>query len=140
MKKGGILNQALMSEITGLGHGDVIMICDASSPAPGDVKRIDLALVKGIPGFRDCLEAVLSEMIVEAVAVPAPMETANPETFRYIMSRFVNQKKEVIPNDEFKARARNARFVLRSGDLTPYSNILLTSASGAQGYFDGFEL
>jgi D-ribose pyranase len=70
MKKIGILNQPLSAVIAGLGHNDMLVIADAGLPIPPETERIDLALVPGVPGFLQTVEAVLLEMQVEKVIVP----------------------------------------------------------------------
>jgi D-ribose pyranase len=51
--------------IANLGHTDKIVIADCGLPIPPNIKKIDLALMWGIPGFIDTLKTVLSEMHVE---------------------------------------------------------------------------
>ena len=49
MKKIGLLNQPLSEVIAGLGHTDTLVIADAGLPIPAQTRRIDLALVEGVP-------------------------------------------------------------------------------------------
>ena len=68
MKKTGILNANLSYLIAALGHKDLVMIGDAGMPIPAGVEIVDLALMKGVPTFKQTLEAVLKEMEVEYAA------------------------------------------------------------------------
>lgn len=51
MKKTPLLNTALSEVIAGLGHKDMVLIGDAGMPIPEGPRRIDLALMRGEPGF-----------------------------------------------------------------------------------------
>ena len=65
MKKGTLLNSELSSVIARMGHTDTLTIGDCGLPIRGQAQRVDLALIKGIPGFLDTLDAVLAELCVE---------------------------------------------------------------------------
>ena len=51
MKKIGILNQDISCVVAGMGHNDMLVIGDAGLPIPDGVRRIDLAVKQGVPGF-----------------------------------------------------------------------------------------
>ena len=67
MKKSRLLNSELSYEIAKIGHTAHITLCDAGLPIPQSVKRIDLAVEAGLPGFIQVLDPVLSEMQVEEI-------------------------------------------------------------------------
>ena len=140
MKKSGILNQQLMTAITGLGHTDSFLLCDAGFAISTGIQRIDLALTEGIPSFTDCLKAILTEVVIEEIAVAKQMEQYNPASFTYVMNTFQNQKKLIIDQSDFLQNAKCVKFVVRSGELTPYANILLTAASGVEQFKRGLTL
>lgn len=60
MKKAGIINSDISKVLADLGHMDQICIADAGLPVPNEVKKIDLALERGLPSFMDVLRIVLS--------------------------------------------------------------------------------
>ena len=64
MKKSRLLNSELSYEIAKIGHTAHITLCDAGLPIPQSVKRIDLAVEAGLPGFINVLDPVLSEIQV----------------------------------------------------------------------------
>lgn len=49
MKKTALLNRDVSEVIASLGHTDMLVICDAGFPVPGDVQRIDLAVAASLP-------------------------------------------------------------------------------------------
>ncbi len=140
MKKTGILNPELMHALTSLGHTDRFIICDAGFPIPHHIKRIDLTLTAGIPSFMDCIKGVLSEIIVEEIALSKEMREVNPETHDAVCKLFQNQKRVYLDQSDLLKETQNVSFIIRSAEFAPYSNILLTSASGVEKYYRGFEI
>lgn len=127
MKKIGILNKEISDTIAGLGHTDTIVIGDAGLPIPDSTRRIDLAVKKGVPGFFDVLETVLTEMQVQKATVAVEMETVSPEAFERVKNLFDNIEIVKITHDELKKRTATAKAVIRTGEFTPYANIILES-------------
>ncbi len=127
MKKIGLLNQPLSTAISGMGHTDTLVICDAGLPIPFRPRRIDLALVPGIPSFLDTLEAVLSEMEVERAIVAAEMAEASPDLLADLRDLLGEIPIEMISHKDFKGQTNGAQAVVRTGECTPYANIILVS-------------
>jgi D-ribose pyranase len=132
MKRGAILHPDLSRVVASLGHGDMLVIADAGLPIPQGIERIDLAFAPGKPPFLDVLEAVLAEMEVERAIVAAEIETVTPEAFsRPLRDRLRSLPKvakrglELVPHEELKRLTRAARAVVRTGEFTPYANVLL---------------
>ena len=138
MKKTGILNAKLMEALTSLGHTDRFIICDAGFPIPKGVESIDLRLVAGVPSFMDCLNAVLSELVVEEITLAREMQMVNPESHDKLRELFKNQKCNYIPQEGLLKASHDVKFILRSAEFAPYSNIMLTSASGVEEYYRDF--
>ena len=129
MKKIGILNQPISSVIAGLGHTDTLVVADAGLPIPQETQRIDLALVEGIPGFLDTLRAVLTEMQVERAIVSEEMLEKSPGVYEAIEKLLRDVPIETVPHSAFKERLRSARAVIRTGEFTPYANIILVAGA-----------
>lgn len=127
MKRGGILNRDVCALIASLGHTDLICIADAGLPIPPGVARVDLALVCGIPTFLETLAAVLADLVVEHAAVAREMRGANPTAYQGVRSALAGISLEEIPHEELKARIAGARAVIRTGECTPFANVLLRS-------------
>lgn len=125
MKKIGILNSQIAKVISELGHTDQIVICDSGLPIPDHVKRIDLALRKGIPSFMDTLETVLMEMEVEKVILAVEMAQTSPALKENIDSVLNEVEQLLISHEEFKVQIQKAKAVIRTGEFTPYANIIL---------------
>jgi D-ribose pyranase len=137
MKKGHILHPALARVIAELGHGDLLVIADAGLPIPQGVERIDLAFAAGQPAFADVLVAVLNEMEVERAILAGEFKTvtaaAMPRFVSGIVETLESQPKiaakglEYLSQDEFKQLTHRARAVVRTGEFTPYANVILVA-------------
>jgi len=127
VKKIGILNQPISSVIAGLGHMDTLVIADAGLPIPPETLRIDLALTEGIPTFLDTLRIVLTEMQVQQVIVAEEMLDASPKVYQAIEEMLGNVPIEIVTHLIFKEQTRSARAVIRTGEFTPYANVILVA-------------
>jgi len=127
MKRTGILNQPLSAAIAGLGHGDMLVVADAGLPIPKGVQRIDLALVPGVPSFRQALEAIRQEMQVERLVIAQEALERSPQIVSLLEELFPGRPVERIPHAEFKERTRGASAIVRTGECTPYANVILIS-------------
>ncbi len=127
MKKSHLLNQPLSSVIAGLGHLDELVIADAGLPIPPTTQRIDLAVTQNIPRFQDTLRVVLTELQVEKVIVAQEMLIKSPQVHQAILALLENVPIETIPHETFKERTRSAMAVVRTGEFTPFANIILVA-------------
>ena len=127
MKKTPLLNVELSEVIAGLGHGDMLVIGDAGLPIPLDVRRIDLALTRGVPGFIDTLRTVLAEMQVQSVIVAEETGQKSPHILDAIKQLLPTTPIEVVSHELLKADTEGAVAVVRTGEFTPYANIILVS-------------
>ncbi|PCE15124.1 ribose pyranase [Microbacterium sp. SZ1] len=121
------INPALSRVISETGHTDLIVVTDAGLPIPTGSERIDLAYRPGAPAFLDVLDTVLAELVVEGATVSAEVAEKSPEVLEALRERFADQDFEIelIPHVEFKALSQNARAFVRSGEFTPYANVIL---------------
>ena len=129
MKKAGILNSDISRVLSYLGHTDTICIGDCGLPIPDEVERIDLALCFGEPTFMRTLEIVAADMKIEKIVLAEEIKTQNPKVLGEIEALFAGQAIEVefVTHVELKALTRDCRAVIRTGETTPYANIILQS-------------
>jgi len=125
MKKNGILNRELAGIFSKLGHTDQIVIADCGLPVPEGTKCIDLSYKIGEPGFLPVLEAVLADLEVEQVVIAQEMEENNQLLHTWIKKRFENR--QAVSHEEFKEQTKSAKVIIRTGEATPYANIILQS-------------
>lgn len=127
MKKTPLLNSSICEVVSKMGHTDMIAIGDSGLPIPDDTKRIDLALIKGVPTFMQTLKAVLLEQQVEEVIIANETKEVSPETFENIKKEIGDVKITFISHEELKKELSNCKAVIRTGEQTPYANIILKS-------------
>ena len=130
MRKNGVLNTELLAGISGLGHKDCIVIADAGLPVPDGVKLIDLSLDRGTPSFESVLHAVMSELAVESFTIAKETLPANPHNFNVIQKEMAGIPSTEVTHDQLKEMSKNAKFIVRTGECTPYSNILIVASAG----------
>ncbi|WP_281646720.1 D-ribose pyranase [Parendozoicomonas sp. Alg238-R29] len=129
MKKGRLLNPELSKVVAEIGHGQMLTIGDAGLPIAAEAKRIDLALTEGIPGFIDTLKVILSEMQVEEAIIASAMSQVSPEMHAATMEALAPYDIPVteVSHEALKSQADESRAVVRTGEFTPYANIILKS-------------
>lgn len=129
MKKNGILNSDISRVLSYLGHTDQIAVGDCGLPIPEETERIDLALAFGIPTFMQTLEIVAQDMKIEKIILAEEIRTQNPEVLSQVEALFEGQDIEIeyVSHAELKAKTRSCRAVIRTGETTPYANIILQS-------------
>lgn len=125
MKKNTLLNSAISEVIARLGHGDMLVIGDAGLPIPEGPQRIDLAVSRGTPSFDAVLSAVLSEMQVETAVVATEMAQGNPALLEKLGHQLGNAPISQIDHQAFKEMTAGAHAMIRTGECTPYANIIL---------------
>jgi len=129
MKKAGILNSDISRVLSYMGHTDLIAIGDCGLPIPDEVERIDLALKFGVPSFIETLEAVVNDMKVEKIILAEEIKTQNPKVLDEVEKLFAEQNIEIefVSHTELKAITHDCKAVIRTGETTPYANIILQS-------------
>lgn len=125
MKKQGIINAQLAGYIAGLGHKDVFMVVDGGMPVPKGVPIVDLALCGGVPTFKQVMDAVLMETEIEFYTLAEDIKKKNVSLLHYIQEKLNGVESEFIEHVELKRRSANVKFVIRTGEFTPYPNIIL---------------
>jgi D-ribose pyranase len=127
MRKGSLLNSSIVSTLSKLGHTDQITIADAGLPIPNNVERIDIALIKNVPSFIETVKAVKADLIVEKVILAEEIKTDNVEVLNVLESLFKNATFEFVSHEVFKEKTTASKAVIRTGECTPYANIILQS-------------
>ena len=120
MRRDGIWHPHLLSVVAAAGHGDLIAIVDAGMPVPIDRVVIDLIWARNEPGFVPVLKAVLAECVVESVLIASEMVDA-PD----VEAMIAHLPAARVSHEELKLSLARCRAVVRTGESTPYRNIIL---------------
>ncbi|MFJ8259045.1 D-ribose pyranase [Peribacillus asahii] len=126
MKRHGILNSAIAKVLVDLGHTDYIVIGDAGLPVPSHVPKIDLVLKAGTPTFQEVVRLVHEDMVVEQTIAAEEVKEQNPVQHQFIEQQFQGNV-VYVSHEEFKELTKKAKVVIRTGEITPYSNCILQS-------------
>lgn len=127
MKKHGILNSEISKVLTDLGHTDQIIIADCGLPIPEGVKKIDLAVKFGTPGFMEIVEEVLKDMKVEHAILAGEIKGQNEEVLNQLTEALEKEgiTQSFISHEAFKQASSQVKVIIRTGEVTPYANVIL---------------
>lgn len=133
MKGRGLIHPALAELVAGLGHGQLLTIADAGLPIHPSVRRVDLAVRCGVPSLADVLEAIVGELAVERIIVATEAGGVDGRPLeRALASAFGDRlpPREAVDHERLKQLADASIAVVRTGECTPYSNVVLVAAAG----------
>ncbi|MGX8176531.1 D-ribose pyranase [Exiguobacterium artemiae] len=123
MKRHGILNSHISKVLTDLGHTDMVVIADCGLPIPAGVERIDLALELGTPSFADVVRVVADDMAIEQVTLATEINDTNVNALEVVNQLDVPQ--DFVSHEAFKELTKQAKVIIRTGEATPYANVIL---------------
>lgn len=129
------MNSDISRVLSYMGHTDTLAIGDCGLPIPNTTERIDLSLEFGRPSFLEVLKPVSNDMKVEKIVLAEEIKENNPQVLKQIQELFKEaeaesgQKIEVefVSHQELKKRTETCKAVIRTGETTPYANIILQS-------------
>jgi simple sugar transport system permease protein/D-ribose pyranase len=136
MKRSIILNSELSHAIACMGHGDIMIVCDAGFPIPSTAWRVDLALIQDIPDLETVLTAISQELVVEKVAYASEMGDNNPPLKEKVHRIFADSDFTTFPHSQVLTEmAAKAKVIVRTGAFDPWGNILLYSGVDVPKWF-----
>jgi D-ribose pyranase len=122
VKRSGIINAKLAGALAGLGHTDHVVVCDAGLPIPPGPEVVDLAFRFGVPSFETVLTGLLEELVVEGATAAEEVER-NPRSYELLAANLPDLG--LVPHEGLKRMVGGAKLVVRTGEATPYSNVIL---------------
>lgn len=123
MRRDGLWHPRLMHVITAMGHTDTLVVADAGFPAPRHVECIDLGWWRGEPGFIPVLKAILTELVVEKATLAD--ETRDPALVEALDEVLSDVRIVRTTHEELKDASAAATAIVRTGEATPYANVIL---------------
>jgi len=126
MRRRGLLHAELNRVIAAMGHTDTLVIGDVGLPVPPGVPCIDLAVLPGTPSFAAVFDAVYAELAVESATVAREIHGRN-EALVALSTRLRGDGLgvEEVSHDDFKHLCARAVAVVRTGETSPYANVIL---------------
>jgi D-ribose pyranase len=134
MKKKGILNREISRVLATMGHYDLLVVADAGLPIPIDADCIDLVVDKDFPTVLQILKLLSSELEVEEFYVAEEGNAINESQYLAVENIFPHASKIAIPHSSLKEKVKGAKAVIRTGDFSPYSNVILSSGVSFSNY------
>ncbi|MBM5572334.1 MULTISPECIES: D-ribose pyranase [Deefgea] len=126
MKKFGHLNRDISRVLASMGHTDCIVIADCGLPIPPHVECIDLSIALGTPSYFAVLDSILADFQVERAVLASECQSLNPAVAAQAQS-MSSVAVEFVPHSEFKQLTQHAKAIIRTGEASPYANIVLYS-------------
>jgi D-ribose pyranase len=129
MLRGGILNPAIHSLLCRVRHTNTLVIADRGFPYWPQIETIDISLVDDIPRVMDVLAAIKHNYSIGRVFAAQEFLAVNsPQTTSALEDALLGIPITFEPHDDLKKRVPRAIGLIRTGDTTQYSNLILESA------------
>jgi D-ribose pyranase len=136
LNRNRLLNAQLSHAIASMGHGDLMIVCDAGFPIPSTAWRIDLAVVPDVPDLETVLTPIAENFIAERVAYADTLPVHNAPLLAKIKRLFADADFEAIKHEAILSEmAAKAKVIVRTGAFDPWGNILLYSGVDAPAWF-----
>lgn len=135
MKKQGVLNREISDVLARSGHMDTLCVCDAGFPIPLGVRTVDIALSDNNPGIIETLKEILKDFCVEKIILAEETKDTSPTMFSSILNLFDGIEVEVIKHADFKIKSRDAKAIIRTGEFTCFSNVILVGGTDEKRWY-----
>lgn len=134
----GILNQDIASELAKLGHTDKFLIADAGFAIPNEKKVIDISLAENKPTTIDILREIVKHFSTEKIIYSNLTHQVSPSKEKMFLSFFGEDVEIETVSQEYLRNEliKEIKFVIRTGDFTAYSNIVLVSSGGPRWFIE----
>jgi D-ribose pyranase len=129
MLRTGILNPAINSLLSRVRHTNTVVIADRGFPYWPQIETIDISLVDGIPTVLDVLRAIRANFVIGQFYMAEEFRERNSPAVVGALEEVTAGTPILFErHTEFKRRIPSAVGLIRTGDTTPYANIILESA------------
>lgn len=127
----GLLNRDLSALLTRMGHGDLFLLCDAGFAIPEGLPVVDVSLAINVPTVDAVLSELLKHFSIEKVLFAQEQRDANPKKLDSLLRQLGSSvQQETISHAELKKIARSVKGVIRTGDFSAYTNLIIVSGAG----------
>lgn len=129
MLKTGILNPHINYLLSRVRHTNTFVIADRGFPFWPGIDTVDISLVDDLPRVADVLNAILRNFDVGTIFMAEEFRSSNSQQIVGQQTKVANGAKLIFePHVDFKRRVPQAIGIIRTGDSTPYSNVIVESA------------
>lgn len=123
MRRDGLWHPRLLEIVAGLGHTELLVVADAGLPIPPAVERLDLVWARDEPRFLPVVRVLVQECVIEGATIAAELEDARIRSG--LTDALGGAACSTVPHEQLKAMTSRARAVVRTGETTPYANVVL---------------
>src|SRR5450432_1609691 len=128
MQKTGILNPQLTSLLARVRHTNTLVIADRGFPFWPMIETVDISLVDDVPTVLQLIAAVRANHNFTLAYLAREFQKNNSAATRASFARgLTGIPIKFEPHVAFKQRVPNAIGLIRTGDTTPYANVILVS-------------
>ncbi len=129
MLKSGIINPHVLDLIARIRHTNTLVIADWAFPFWPEIETVDISLTHNIPTVLDVLDLLTPVFKIGRIWQAEEFVTTNtPETVARFAKSFGDIPVTREAHIDFKKRVPLAIGLIRTGDATPYGNVILESA------------
>lgn len=131
MLQEGILNPHILDLVARIRHTNTLVISDWAFPFWKEIETVDISLTQGIPTVLDVLKLLQPNFkighIWQAEEFLANNDEDTIKTFDEVFAGSAEAEVTREPHLVFKKRVPHAIGLIRTGDPTPYGNIIVES-------------
>ena len=128
MLQNGILNPQILHLLARIRHTNTLVIADWAFPYWPEIETVDISLTAGIPTILQVLDLITPNFRIGRIWQAEEFLSSNPqETVNEFAKSFGKIPLTREPHVEFKKRVPRVVGLIRTGDATPYGNIILES-------------
>ncbi|TAG08935.1 MAG: transport protein RbsD/FucU [Verrucomicrobia bacterium] len=129
MLKSGILNPHVLDLLARIRHTNTLVIADWAFPFWPEIETVDISLTHGIPTVLDVFDLISPVFEIGRIWQAEEFRTVNSlEVLARYDASFRKYSVVREAHVEFKKRVPLAIGLIRTGDATPYGNLIIESA------------
>ena len=130
MLQTGIINPQLLDLLARIRHTNLLVISDRGFPFWPEIETVDISLIDDVPTVLQVLGAIRENFTIGAAYMAEEFRGANDaETVAAFATALLAISVTFEAHEAvFKKRVPGAIGLIRTGDSTPYANMILVSA------------
>lgn len=128
MLRTGILNPQVLDLLARIRHTNTLVIADRGFPFWPQIETVDISLVDDVPTVPQVLAAIKANFVIGPVWAAEEFKTHNGSDKLAALRSLAGDQLCFEPHVEFKKRVPRAIGLIRTGDTTPYANLIIESA------------
>src|SRR4051794_13008910 len=129
MLKTGILNPQINSLISRVRHTNMLVIADRNFPYWPMIETVDIALIDHVPTVLQVFNAINANFVIGQIFMASEFQQHNsPAAQDLFLTALASVDVTFESHIDLKRRVPAAIGLIRTGDPTPYANMVLVSA------------